>query len=123
MNSKQHAFTLIELLVVIAIIALLTAILMPALNVAKQQAGSAVCLMNEKQLVLAWMMYAENNDYIMCGPMTGITGSPRYDWVGPPRDQRDHGMLLMRTGTGGRAGATSGVGRSSSWSASSPPCF
>jgi len=42
--------------------------------------------MNEKQLVLAWMMYAENNDYIMCGPMTGITGSPRYDWVGPPRD-------------------------------------
>ena len=86
MNSKRHAFTLIELLVVIAIIALLTAILMPALSAAKQQAGSAVCLMNEKQLVLAWLMYAEDNDFIMCGPMTGITGSPRYDWVGPPRD-------------------------------------
>ena len=88
---KQHwsfltGFTLIELLVVIAIIALLTAILIPALSIAKQQAGSSVCLMNEKQLVLAWMMYAEDNDYIMCGPMTGITGSPRYDWVGPPRD-------------------------------------
>jgi prepilin-type N-terminal cleavage/methylation domain-containing protein len=84
--KKQKAFTLIELLVVIAIIALLTAILIPALSIAKQQAGSSVCLMNEKQLVLAWMMYAEDNDYIMCGPMTGITGSPRYDWVGPPRD-------------------------------------
>jgi len=79
-------FTLIELLVVIAIIALLTAILMPALSVAKQQAGSAVCLSNEKQLVLAWLMYAENNDYIMCGPMTSNPGSPRFDWVGPPRD-------------------------------------
>ena len=75
--KKQKAFTLIELLVVIAIIALLTAILIPALSIAKQQAGSSVCLMNEKQLVLAWMMYAEDNDYIMCGPMTGITGSPR----------------------------------------------
>ena len=85
MNSKS-GFTLIELLVVIAMIALLTAILIPALNIAKQQAGSAVCLSNEKQLVLAWMMYAENNDYILCGPMTGIPGSPRYDWVGPPRD-------------------------------------
>jgi prepilin-type N-terminal cleavage/methylation domain-containing protein len=84
--EKQKAFTLIELLVVIAIIALLMAILIPALSIAKQQAGSSVCLMNEKQLVLAWMMYAEDNDYIMCGPMTGITGSPRYDWVGPPRD-------------------------------------
>ncbi len=84
--KRQKAFTLIELLVVIAIIALLTAILIPALSIAKQQAGSSVCLMNEKQLVLAWMMYAEDNDYIMCGPMTGITGSPRYDWVGPPRD-------------------------------------
>jgi hypothetical protein len=57
-------------------------------------AGSTCCVAEKtvktssksKQLVLAWMMYAEDNDYIMCGPMTGITGSPRYDWVGPPRD-------------------------------------
>jgi prepilin-type N-terminal cleavage/methylation domain-containing protein/prepilin-type processing-associated H-X9-DG protein len=86
MMKSNSGFTLIELLVVVAIIALLTAILLPALSVARQQAGSAVCLMNEKQLVLAWLMYAENNDYKMCGPMTGNTGWPRYDWVGPPRD-------------------------------------
>jgi len=75
--KSNSGFTLIELLVVIAIIALPTAILIPALNIAKQQAGSSVCLVNEKQLVLAWMMYAEDNDYIMCGPMTGNPGSPR----------------------------------------------
>lgn len=84
--KANSGFTLIELLVVIAVIAVLMAILMPALNIAKQQAGSSVCLMNEKQLVLAWMMYAENNDYILCGPMTSNTGNPRYDWVGLPRD-------------------------------------
>jgi prepilin-type N-terminal cleavage/methylation domain-containing protein len=83
--KMKSGFTLIELLVVIAIIALLTALLMPALNVAKQQAGSASCLMNEKQLVPAWMMYAENNDYLLCGPMTSDPGNPRYDWVGLPR--------------------------------------
>jgi prepilin-type N-terminal cleavage/methylation domain-containing protein len=84
--KSNSGFTLIELLVVIAIIALLTAILLPALNVARQQAGSAVCLMNEKQLVLAWLMYAENNDYKLCGPMTSNPDDPRYDWVGLPRD-------------------------------------
>jgi len=73
--KSRSGFTLVELLAVIAIIALLTAILMPALNIAKQQAGSAVCLTNEKQLVLAWLMDAENNDYKMCGPMTGMAGS------------------------------------------------
>jgi len=85
MESKS-GFTLIELLVVIAIIAILTAILIPALNIARQQAGSSGCLSNERQLVLAWMMYAEGNDYILCGPMTSNPGSPRFDWVGPPRD-------------------------------------
>jgi prepilin-type N-terminal cleavage/methylation domain-containing protein len=85
--KSTRAFTLIELLVVVAIIALLMAILIPALSVAKQQAGSSACLMNEKQLVLAWLMYAEGNDYIMCGPMTSNPTSPRFDWVGPPRDR------------------------------------
>ncbi len=56
------AFTLVELLVVIAIIALLMAILMPALKRAKELGKRAVCFGNCRQLILAWGMYADEND-------------------------------------------------------------
>jgi prepilin-type N-terminal cleavage/methylation domain-containing protein/prepilin-type processing-associated H-X9-DG protein len=60
--DKRKAFTLVELLVVIAIIAILMAILMPALNRAKEQGKRAVCLNNLRQLTLAWIVYADEND-------------------------------------------------------------
>ena len=63
---KKSAFTLIELLVVISIIDLLVAILMPALNKAKQLATGAVCLNNEANLAKAWVMYNSENDDKMC---------------------------------------------------------
>ena len=59
MRHKTKAFTLIELLVVIAIIALLMAVLMPALSRAREQGKRAVCLNNVKQLTFAWIMYAD----------------------------------------------------------------
>jgi len=59
---KRAAFTLIELLVVIAIIAILMAILMPALNRAREQGKRAACLNNLKQMALAWNVYADDND-------------------------------------------------------------
>jgi len=59
---RSRGFTLIELLVVIAIIAVLMAILMPSLQRAREQGRRAVCLNNTKSLVLAWLMYAEQND-------------------------------------------------------------
>ncbi len=65
---RHKGFTLIELLVVIAIIAILLAILLPALNRVREQGKRAVCLHNLKQLSLAWIMYAdENNDILVNG--------------------------------------------------------
>ncbi len=68
---KKRAFTLIELLVVIAIIAILLAILMPALNRVKEQGKRATCLNNLRQLTLAWMMYADQNDDNLVNGDTG----------------------------------------------------
>ncbi len=59
---KRRGFTLIELLVVIAIIALLMAILMPALQRVKKQARKVACLANLRQWSLIWKMYCDDND-------------------------------------------------------------
>jgi len=70
---KHKAFTLIELLVVIAIIAILMAILMPALKRAREGGKRASCLSNLKQLTLAWNMYADENDDRLVNGATGFS--------------------------------------------------
>ena len=60
--KKSKGFTLIELLVVIAIIAILMAVLMPALSKAREQGKRIVCEHNLKSLTMAWVMYADEND-------------------------------------------------------------
>ena len=69
--KRRTFFTLVELLVVIAIIGILAAMLLPALNSAREKARSSQCLGNLKQLLLAHLQYAgDSNDYFLIGKLT-----------------------------------------------------
>ncbi|MBI9019571.1 MAG: type II secretion system protein [Phycisphaerae bacterium] len=71
MNLRKHGFTLIELLVVISIIALLVSILMPALNKARKDAQSTVCMSNLRNWGMCFQFYAKDHDAKLAGPNWG----------------------------------------------------
>lgn len=75
MKPRRSGFTLIELLVVISIIALLIAMLLPAVKLARESARAIACLSNLKQYGLAFRMYAADNDDLLPYRRDGV-GSP-----------------------------------------------
>lgn len=82
-GKSKRGFTLIELLVVVAIIAILGAMLLPALSKAREKARQAICMNNIKQLLLTWRLYIDDYNGLLpvCNPYAIWGYYDRTTWV------------------------------------------
>ncbi|HTW94228.1 MAG TPA: prepilin-type N-terminal cleavage/methylation domain-containing protein [Tepidisphaeraceae bacterium] len=100
MKRRRQGFSLVELLVVIAIIALLIALLMPALSAARQQALTTQCLSNLRQMVLAANAYAADYDgYYPFADYTDGNSTISYDHSWDFTTESNLGILSIQPGT------------------------
>ncbi len=101
-QCKRKAFTLIELLVVVAVIALLLAILLPALSSARDRAKASVCMSNLRQVGVSLRMYADDyNGVVPHGPQIDTPNVPatvatNQFWYGDEKTKMGLGTLLRR---------------------------
>jgi len=89
---RRQGFTLVELLVVVAIVALLVAILAPALSKVKEQARNVICSVHQRELTVAWSTYAASNEGELCSSYVN-SGRPFDDassWAWAPWDKRQN---------------------------------
>jgi len=97
-KQRKGGFTLIELLVVIAIIAILAAMLLPALAKAKATAKGAQCISNFRQLQICYKMYCEDNQD-QVPPNTGSASTAAANsWIGTSDAQTDTTMNNIQSG-------------------------